>query len=305
MPAEIFGPDYPFLKSSEQLSFDEIIRIARISESLGVEKIRLTGGEPLMRRKVPELLKRLTQETNIKDIALTTNGLLLPRVAAELKACGLKRVNLSLDALDPETFRKMSGGFGELKQILKAVEVCNDLEIPLKINTVLRKGVNDSQILPLLEFGIKQRVEIRFIEYMDVGCSNAWDESEVIRESDILNIISASYGEVNHLPTNPTAVARTFQIVSASYVFGVIASITRPFCGGCVRGRISSDGKLYTCLFSNTGYDLKSVMRNGISDADLLEKFANIWRIRSDRYSELRDGLDKSSEKIEMSYIGG
>lgn len=258
-----------------------------------------------MRRKVPELFKRLSQETHIQDIALTTNGLLLPRVAAELKACGLKRVNLSLDALDPETFRKMSGGFGELKQVLKAVEVCNDLEIPLKINTVLRKGVNDSQILPLIEFGIKQRVEIRFIEYMDVGCSNAWEESEVIQESDILDIIRTNYGEVTPLPTSPAAVARAFQILDSSYVFGVIASITRPFCGGCVRGRISSDGKLYTCLFSNSGYDLKSVMRSGISDADLLEKLANIWRIRSDRYSELRAGLDGSSEKVEMSYIGG
>jgi GTP 3',8-cyclase len=305
MPAEIFGANYPFLKSKQLLTFSEIVRIARISESLGVEKIRLTGGEPLLRRKMPDLVKQLKNETGVKDIALTTNGLLLPRLAAQLKKNGLNRVNLSLDALDPVTFKLMSGGFGDLSRVTHAVDICQELEIPVKINTVLKKGFNDSQIIPLLEYGMRKGLEVRFIEYMDVGCSNKWDRAEVFDEKAMLETISHHFGWVSPLLADPTAVARYYRISQKSYTFGIIASISRPFCTGCVRGRISSDGKLYTCLFADSGYDLRELLRSEMRDSDILEQLRKVWMLRADRYSELRSDSGQNVNSIEMPYIGG
>lgn len=305
MPAEVFGPKYPFLKSKQLLTFPEIVRLARIAESFGIEKIRLTGGEPLLRRKMPDLVKQLSNETGVADIALTTNGLLLPKYVSQLKKNGLTRINLSLDALDSITFRKMSGGFGDLKNVIRAIEMCQELEIPLKLNTVLRNGVNDNQIVPLLEYGIRKNLEVRFIEYMDVGNSNQWTRADVYKEKAILDTVSRYFGWVSPLPDAPAAVARSYRIKEKDYTFGIIASISRPFCGGCVRARISSDGKLYTCLFANSGFDLRELLRSGADDAEIREQLMKVWQLREDRYSELRSSFNKKTKTVEMPYIGG
>ena len=305
MPAEVFGPKYPFLKSKQLLTFSEIVRLARIAESFGIQKIRLTGGEPLLRRKMPDLVKQLSNETGIQDIALTTNGLLLPKYAVQLKKNGLKRINLSLDALDTLTFRKMSGGYGNLETVVRAIELCRELEFPMKINAVLKNGVNDNQIVPLLEFGMRRGIEVRFIEYMDVGNSNHWIRADVVSEKAILDTLSRYFGWIAPMPDTPTAVSRYYRIAERNYVFGIIASISRPFCGGCVRARISSDGKLYTCLFANTGFDLRELLRSGIDDAEIREQLRRVWQLRDDRYSELRGITGKKTGSVEMPYIGG
>ena len=305
MPAEVFGPKYPFLKSKQLLTFNEIVRLARIAESLGIQKIRLTGGEPLLRRKMPDLVRQLTNETGIQDIALTTNGLLLLKHAAQLKKNGLKRINLSLDALDTLTFRKMSGGYGDLETVVRAIELCRELEFPLKINAVLKNGVNDNQIVPLLEFGMRRGIEVRFIEYMDVGSSNHWIRADVVSEKAILDTVSRYFGWIAPMPDTPTAVSRYYRIAERDYVFGIIASISRPFCGGCVRARISSDGKLYTCLFANSGFDLRELLRSGVDDTEIREQLRRVWQLREDRYSELRGIIGKKAGSVEMPYIGG
>ena len=305
MPAEVFGPKYPFLKNREKLTFQEIVRLARIAESFGIEKIRLTGGEPLLRRKMPDLVKQLSNETGVKDIALTTNGLLLAKYATQLKKNGLTRINLSLDALDTITFKKMSGGFGDLEIVIRAIDLCQKLDIPLKLNAVIRNGVNDNQLIPLLEYGIRKRLEVRFIEYMDVGGSNQWQQTDVYSEKNILDTVSRYFGWVSPLPDAPNAVARSYRIAEKDYTFGIIASISRPFCGGCVRARISSDGKLYTCLFANTGFDLRELLRGGAEDIEIREQLRNVWGLREDRYSELRSTLGKKTKSVEMPYIGG
>lgn len=306
MPAEIFGPDYPFLKQKDLLSFDSILHIIRAGEALGVEKVRLTGGEPLLRRHLDTLIARIDGETGIRDIALTTNGLLLAPRIRDLQRSGLRRVNLSLDALNPETFSQMGGGYGSPGRVLEALQSCLDAGVGVKINCVVRRGVNDHQILPLLELGIQQGVEVRFIEYMDVGASNGWKRSQVFSEADILDRVASTWGPVNQLPSDLTAVARGFELASQpGYQWGVIASITRPFCGGCVRARISADGKLYTCLFSDRGIDLKPSLEAERPAEAVFEAMRECWIGRKDRYSELRDSAAGSSNRVEMSYIGG
>jgi GTP 3',8-cyclase len=287
------------------LSFDEIIRLAKAACSLGVRKIRLTGGEPLLRRGVVDLVARLRQETPIQDLALTTNGLLLPRLADALKSAGLHRVNLSLDALSPEVFLAMSGGYGSVQQVIAAAHRCLELGLPLKLNAVVKRGVNEGEVVGLLEFTRKLGVPMRFIEYMDVGGSNDWRRDQVVSEQEILSQVRAHLGPTRSQPEDPFSVARHYQLERDDYEFGVIASITRPFCGGCVRARLSSDGKLFTCLFSNTGHDLRSLLRSGAPDEVLHDRFAGIWGKREDRYSELRAAQGDAQPKVEMSYIGG
>jgi cyclic pyranopterin phosphate synthase len=306
MPAEVFGPDYPFLSRKQLLSFSEIVRIVKASEPLGVKKIRLTGGEPLLRRGIEDVIQQISSETSIVDIALTTNGLRLPQKAALLKSKGLVRVNLSFDALDPEVFHQMSGGYGALSQVLEALDACLETGLEVKINTVVKRGVNDGEIVELLALGIERGVEVRFIEYMDVGLSNGWQRKHVFTESEMLKKISAAFGVPEALPVDPMAVSRGYVLPEQNdYKWGVIASVTRPFCGGCVRARVSADGKLYTCLFSNHGHDLRPFLQTTSGISELQKRIAGLWAGRSDQYSQLRNTADTISDRVEMSYIGG
>ena len=306
MPAEIFGPDYPFLSRKELLSFDQILEITKAAEKMGVEKVRLTGGEPLLRRNIDQLIARIHDETQIEDIALTTNGLLLARQAAQLKASGLKRVNLSLDALDENVFAGMSGGFGSPEQVLEALDASLEAGLRVKVNSVIRRGVNDNQIQSLIRLGIEKAVEVRFIEYMDVGASNGWERQQVFSEAEILNRVEAEFGKTISQPVEAMAVARNYVLPEQGhYEWGVIASITRPFCGGCVRSRISADGKLYTCLFSDHGFDLRPYFSKSSDSDNLLNQMRRIWLGRKDRYSEERETSQPSTERVEMSFIGG
>ena len=306
MPAEIFGPDYPFLSRKELISFDDVVRIVKVAEGFGVEKVRLTGGEPLLRRGLDDLVSRIHNETKVGDIALTTNGLLLGRSIEKLKQNGLKRVNLSLDALDPTTFLEMSGGLGDPAKVLHGLDRCLEHGVKVKINTVVKRGVNEHQILPLLHLGMKHGVEVRFIEFMDVGASNGWQRTQVFSEREILERVSEEFGPVRALAVDPMAVARNYCLdEQQGYTWGVIASVTRPFCAGCVRARVAADGKLYTCLFSDRGHDLKPVLGSDEKIPDLKQAIASIWTGRKDRYSELRGSIEKSASKVEVSYIGG
>ncbi len=306
MPAEIFGANYPFMETKDLLTFDDIIRVIQAAEQLGVEKVRLTGGEPLLRKNIDQLIARIDSETGIRDIALTTNGLLLARKAAQLKASGLHRVNLSLDALDPEIFNRMSGGYGSPDRVIAALDACMEQGMQVKLNTVVRRGVNDDQILPLLRFGMQRGVEVRFIEYMDVGSSNGWARADVFSETEILEQVQLGLGAVQRLPVDVTAVARSFTLPEFDhYRWGIIASITRPFCGGCVRARVSANGKLYTCLFSDHGHDLSAFLGPEAEETKLLQVMKDCWLGRKDQYSELRETLPHSRERVEMSYIGG
>ena len=306
MPAEIFGPDYPFLSRDKLLSFDDIVRIVQVAEKFGVEKVRLTGGEPLLRRGIDTLISRLRAETTVEDIALTTNGLLLARDIERLKKSGLGRVNLSLDALDPETFRAMSGGLGDPERVLHGLNRCLEHGLKVKINSVIKRGVNEGQIIPLMQLGMKHGVEVRFIEYMDVGASNGWERTQVFSETEILEVVTAEFGTSQALPVDPTAVARNFLLKGQrEYRWGIIASVTRPFCGGCVRARIAADGKLFTCLFSDAGHDLRPYLGSDEKLPLLEASMAGIWGRRKDRYSEQRGAVGRSSDRVEMSYIGG
>lgn len=303
MPKEIFGPEYPFLKSSQFLSFDEIVQIVAAAVPLGIEKVRLTGGEPLLRRKTPELVRRIKEQAPIDQIALTTNGMLLVPLLEDFVKAGLNRVNISFDAVEDSIFRSMSGGFGDSATVMRAIQQSAQSGILTKVNAVIKKDVNDDQIVPLIEFGMETGVELRFIEFMDVGTSNQWDEAQVVSKDQILEQVSRHFS-VQPCPSKPfEGVANRFQLREHDYHFGIISSVSAPFCGSCVRARLSSDGKLYTCLFSNNGHDLKEVLRNG--DQKLRARIRKIWNGRHDRYSELRDSSKPAPAKAEMSYLGG
>jgi GTP 3',8-cyclase len=304
MPAEVFGADYPFLHQGELLSIDSMVRVVQAASQLGVKKLRLTGGEPLLRRNLPELVARLHQEGGVPDMAMTTNGLLLRRALPALKNAGLGRINLSLDAVDPQVFLTMSGGRGAVQDVLGALDACLQAGMPVKLNMVVKRGWNDREIESLLSLGLQRRVEVRFIEYMDVGTRNGWQRTEVYAEREILARIRQSFGTVEAVPSEPHAVARKYRLSDqGGAAFGIIASITRPFCGGCVRARVSADGKLFTCLFSDHGYDLRPHLEDTQA---LVMAMGDVWRGRKDRYSELREQLaDHPHQRVEMSYIGG
>jgi cyclic pyranopterin phosphate synthase len=305
MPAEVFGPSYAFLPREQLLNASEILRVARCAASLGVKKLRLTGGEPLLRRDLTRIVSLLVNESGIADIALTTNGLLLADKAKALKDAGLKRVNLSLDAIDESIFQRMSGGLGTAEKVITAARRCAELQLPFKINAVVKRDMNTRELIPLLLFAKGLGVEIRFIEYMDVGASNDWSPQKVFSEKEILGELEARFGKAVPLPTSPFSVAREYELVEQNYRFGIIASITRPFCAGCVRARLSSDGKLFTCLFSEQGHDLRALLRSSATDRELFEAMRGIWHQRRDRYSELRGQQPQPPKRIEMSYIGG
>ena len=308
MPEEIFGEDFPFQQRSEILRFEEIVRLARLFASLGVQKLRLTGGEPLLRHQLPRLVAQLAALDGITDVALTTNGVLLPRHAEALKEAGLHRVTISLDALDPEIFRRMSGGRSDPEQVFDGIAAAERAGLlPIKINCVVQRGVNEDEVVALARRFHGTGHILRFIEYMDVGTTNSWDISQVVPGREILDRIGS---ELSLSPVDPNyegEVARRYRYSDGGGEIGIIASVTQPFCGGCTRARISADGKLFTCLFAGEGRDLRAPLREGESDEALLERIAGTWLRRRDRYSEERaaHAPARARRKVEMFQIGG
>jgi cyclic pyranopterin phosphate synthase len=309
MPKEQFHEHYRFLKSQERLSFDEIVRLARLFASLGVRKLRLTGGEPLLRTNLADLVGDLTDVRGIDDIALTTNGVLLGQHAVDLHANGLRRVTVSLDSLDKEVFTRMSGGFGALEQVLSGIDAAIAAGLtPVKINAVIERGLNDHTALDLLERFRGSPVIVRFIEFMDVGNRNNWRPELVVPSRELAARVNARW-PIQPIPQNYAGeVAQRWRFEDGAGEVGFISSVSQPFCGACSRARLSSEGKFYTCLFATQGLDLRAPLRAGSDDAQMLQLIRGAWGNRTDRYSELREELRRTSpesKKIEMNYIGG
>lgn len=306
MPKEIFGDDYVFMPEEELLSFSEITMLAEEFAALGVKKLRLTGGEPLLRKNVPELIERLVKIEGIEDIALTTNGVHLVKQAKALKEAGLMRINLSLDAIDPKVFQEMNGRKVKPDIVLKGMQAAVDAGLHVKVNMVVRKGVNDQEVIPMARYCKDIGVTLRFIEFMDVGQTNGWDYSQVVTKKELLEMVSTI------APLQPLErdylgeVANRYGYEGSNIEVGFISSVSDSFCGTCTRARISADGKLFTCLFAETGTDLKTLVRSGASTDEVRHFIENVWNGRTDRYSEERtEETVKNRKKIEMSYIGG
>ncbi len=308
MPAEIFGEQYEFLPRTQILTFEEIERVARTVAGLGVAKIRITGGEPLLRRKIESLIHSLADIPGIKDLTLTTNGVLIKDTADRLRAAGLNRITISLDSLDPEVFRAMAGRDVFPEVVLAAIDTAQIAGLtPIKINAVIKRGVNDHTLVDLARHFHGTGHIVRFIEYMDVGNRNDWELDHVVPADEI---ISRIHDELPLEPVDanyPGEVARRYRYVDGGGEIGVIASVTQPFCGDCTRLRLSTDGRLFTCLFATSGTDLRDVLRTGASDQELKHKIVSVWSGRNDRYSEQR--TDKTVmaplRKVEMYQIGG
>jgi cyclic pyranopterin phosphate synthase len=317
MPEEIFGDKYRFLPQTQIMTFEEITRSARVMVGLGVNKLRITGGEPLLRRDLHILIAQLAQIDGVDDIAMTTNAYFLGKQAADLKAAGLGRVTISLDTLDNEAFRKMNGNKADVAQVLEGVATAQKVGLnPLKINAVVQKGVNDHTIVEMARFCKDNGIILRFIEYMDVGTRNGWRLDHVVSAKEIVERIDTAFPIEPIDPNYFGEVAERYRYKDGSGEVGVIASVTHPFCGTCTRMRLSAEGQLYTCLFAQKGVSLRDPMRAGASDDDLNTLIADIWRGRDDRYSEIRGaqtliGMDDigintdESKRIEMYYIGG
>ncbi|MDE3838193.1 GTP 3',8-cyclase MoaA [Bacillus methanolicus] len=306
MPAEIFGPDFAFLPKSELLTFEEIFRTANIFVKLGVEKIRLTGGEPLLRTDLPILVKMLATIDGLKDIALTTNGVLLPKLAQGLRDAGLKRVNVSLDSLNDEIFGKINGRNVGVKPVLQGIEEARKAGLGIKINMVVKKGLNDSEILSMADFCKQEGLELRFIEFMDVGSTNGWKMDDVITKKQIYEILKEKYDLEEMEPAYFGEVAKRYRHKGTNILVGFITSVSESFCRSCTRARLSANGQLYTCLFNGNGHDIRDFMRNGATDEQLQERIVNIWNNRKDRYSDERTAETAAQQKkIEMPFIGG
>ena len=305
MPKSVFDKDYIFLPRAELLSFEEIIRLAKIFVDCGVEKIRLTGGEPLLRKNIEKLIAELARLP--VEITLTTNGSLLKKKARALKDAGLSRLTVSLDALDDEIFRRMTDADFPVVDVLDGIARAAAVGLaPIKINCVVRRGVNEHQILPMARHFRHSGHILRFIEYMDVGSSNGWRMDEVVSSSDVIACVAAEYALEPIDANYHGEVAQRWRYVDGGGEIGVISSVTRAFCSSCTRARLSTDGKLYTCLFAQHGHDLRSLLRApNCADADLADAVSTVWRARNDRYSELRKNATNVVKKIEMSYIGG
>ncbi|KAB2958014.1 MAG: GTP 3',8-cyclase MoaA [Thermoanaerobaculia bacterium] len=305
MPREAFGSSYRFLPRSEILTFEEIVRVAVIFERLGARKIRLTGGEPLLRHDLPGLVRRLAAATRL-DLALTTNGSLLAEQAAALAAAGLARISISLDSLDDETFRRLNDVRFPVARVLEGIAAAEAAGlVPVKLNAVIRKGVNEDSIVPLVERFRGTGHVVRFIEYMDVGATNRWRLDDVVPAGEILERLRARFELQPLEPAYRGEVARRWRLADGSGEVGLIASVTAPFCGDCTRARLSAEGRLYTCLFAAAGHDLRGPLRSGADDEQLEQIVRAAWAVREDRYSELRAGLTSRPARIEMSYIGG
>ena len=307
MPRERFHDQYRFLKSNERLDFNELLRLTRLFLQLGVVKLRVTGGEPLLRAGLADLIGDLTGLPGIEDVALTTNGVLLAQHAAELRAAGLQRVTVSLDSLDPTVFAQMAGGFGSVGDVLEGIAAAQRAGLsPIKLNAVVQRGVNDHQVLDLVEHFRATGIIVRFIEYMDVGNRNDWNRERVVPSQQLLERIRARWPLTALDPAYRGEVARRYAFDDGRGEVGFISSVTQPFCGDCSRARLSSDGKVYTCLFAAEGTDLRAPMRGGASDEELLGLIRAVWERRADRYSELRDNLRaRGAQHVEMNYVGG
>jgi len=303
MPSDVFGRDYRFLDRRELLSFEEIERLARVFVGLGVEKLRITGGEPLVRRDLERLIAALSALD--VDLTLTTNGSLLAQKAGALAAAGLRRVTVSLDSLDDEVFRAMNDVDFPVTRVLAGIEAAAAAGLPVKVNAVVKRGVNDESIVEMARFFRGTGHTLRFIEYMDVGASNGWRLDDVVPASEIVGRIDASF------PLEPVEagyrgeVARRWRYRDGAGEIGVIASVTQPFCGDCTRTRLSAEGRLYTCLFGVRGHDLRALVRSDATDGDITAAVGAIWGKRADRYSEVRSERTAREPKVEMSYIGG
>jgi cyclic pyranopterin phosphate synthase len=307
MPREIFGSDYSFLSPQELLTFEEIVRFVKAVAPYGLQKIRITGGEPLVRKDVDQLVAKLRENHPDLELAMTTNGSLLPLKAPQLKKAGLDRVTVSLDSLDDEVFMAMNDAQFPVHKVLEGIAAAEDEELfPIKVNMVVKRGVNDHSILPMAEYFRERGHTLRFIEYMDVGSTNGWKMDEVVPAREILDLIHSEYPLEPVEPDLPSEVAKRWRYQDTGVEIGLIASVTDPFCGGCTRLRLSAPGELYTCLFSSEGHDIRSLLRGGASDGDLVEFLTSLWGNRTDNYSQVRsEGGSPDDGRVEMSYIGG
>ncbi|MFJ5623763.1 GTP 3',8-cyclase MoaA [Peribacillus loiseleuriae] len=306
MPKEVYGDEYAFLPKSELLSLEEMTRLATIFVQMGVKKIRLTGGEPLLRNDLPEFIKMLRKIEGLEDIALTTNGLLLRKYGKSLYEVGLRRLNISLDALSKETFSKMNGRGIDPKPILENIDYAKNLGFSVKVNMVVQRGVNEQEIMPMSAYFKEKKITLRFIEFMDVGEDNNWSFQQVVTKKDILSKLLRHYQLTPVKADYYGEVADRYRYENSHVEIGFITSVSESFCSSCTRARLSSDGKMYTCLFASNGYDLKELLRGNVTNEELANAIWQIWNTRNDRYSDERTELTaKSRKKIGMSYIGG
>ncbi|BCC54073.1 GTP 3',8-cyclase MoaA [Bacillus cereus] len=307
MPEEIFGPDYSFLSNNKILSFDEIERITRIFVSLGVRKLRITGGEPLLRRGLPQLIERLNKIDGVEDIGLTTNGSLLKKFAPDLYKAGLSRVTVSLDSLEEERFFYLNGNRSKVQRVLEGIQAAAEVGMKIKINMVVQKGKNEQDILQMAQYFKENKHILRFIEYMDVGNYNGWELKEVVSKQEIVDMIHQVM-PLERIEANYAGeVATRYRYIGSDEEIGVISSVTDSFCSSCTRARISAEGKLYTCLFASKGNDLRELLRSDYTDEEITDAVRDIWNNREDRYSDerLSNSNKKAMPKIEMSHIGG
>jgi cyclic pyranopterin phosphate synthase len=303
MPSEVYGRDYRFLERRELLSFEEIARIAQVFVGLGVRKLRITGGEPLVRREVERLIAMLA-DLDV-DLTLTTNGSLLPQKAELLARSGLRRVTVSLDSLDDTVFRAMNDVDFPVDRVLAGIDAAAAVGLPVKVNCVVKRGVNDGEIVPLARHFRDAGHTLRFIEYMDVGRTNGWRLDDVVPAAEIVALLDREFGVKPVDSSYRGEVARRWRYRDGRGEFGVISSVTQPFCRDCTRARLSAEGRVYTCLFAVRGHDLRAVLRSGADDHELAAAVAGVWSRRTDRYSELRSADTLDLPKVEMSYIGG
>jgi cyclic pyranopterin phosphate synthase len=306
MPREVFGPDYQFLRRDELLTYEEITRVARILVGLGVEKIRITGGEPLVRRDLDQLVRALRGIDGLKDLTLTTNGSLLRAQARKLAEAGLQRVTVSLDSLDDAVFRAMNDAGVGVATVLDGIEAAREARLwPIKVNAVVKRGMNEHTVVDLARHFRGTGIIVRFIEFMDVGATNGWRLEHVVTGREVVEMISREFplepAEANYRGE----VAQRWRYTDGAGEIGVITSISQPFCGDCTRLRLSPEGELFTCLFGTKGHDLRGLLRSGASDAEIERFVAGVWRAREDRYSELRTAETAGLPKVEMSHIGG
>ncbi|MBA2253991.1 MAG: GTP 3',8-cyclase MoaA [Chloroflexi bacterium] len=306
MPREVFGRDFAFLPRADLLTFEEIARLVQAFVAEGVEKIRLTGGEPLVRANLERLVAMLAALPGVQDLTLTTNGSLLAAKADTLRAAGLRRVTVSLDSLDDAVFARMNDVGFPVAAVLEGIEAAAAAGLgPIKVNMVVRRGLNEQSVLPMARHFRERGQILRFIEYMDVGHSNGWRLEEVVPAEELLAAIDAELPLVALPPNYPGEVADRWRYRDGDGEVGVIASVTRPFCGDCTRARVTAEGQLFTCLFGVRGHDLRTSLRDGTTDAALRERIRSVWSVRSDRYSELRSAATSALERVEMSHIGG
>jgi cyclic pyranopterin phosphate synthase len=308
MPKEAFGPDHPFMAGGRLMTRPELTRIVRAFAGLGVEKVRLTGGEPLLRPDLPDIVRSMKGDLGIPDVSLTTNGWFLGRQATALRAAGLDRLNVSVDALDGGIAGRMNGLGYKVARVLDGIDAAAAEGFPIKVNCVVQRGVNDGQILPLCDYFRARGHTLRFIEFMDVGTTNRWSLSQVVPASEVVERISAEWPLEAVGPAYRGEVAARYRYADGRGEIGIVSSVTEPFCRDCNRARLSADGKLFTCLFAAEGRDVLGLVRSGSSDAEISAFVTGIWSARADRYSDERAGLPPDGparEKIEMSYIGG